>query len=133
MAETASSLTPPDLKSGWMNLWLTVEGDDSPLWHGIQYRVLPSMDGSKGELCRFNPDSSKRWEKTADVFAKVQERRVIYSFNADLIRFDLKKTQTLRFKWSDNMQNENDTIDWIINGDAAPNGRAMYRWKNSEK
>ena len=133
MAETASSLTPPDAKSGWMNLWLTVEGDDSPLWHGIQYRVLPSMDGSKGELCRFNPDSSKRWEKTADVFAKVQERRVIYSFNADLIRFDLTKPQTLRFKWSDNMQNENDPIDWIINGDAAPNGRAMYRWKNSEK
>ena len=33
----------------------------------------------------------------------------------------------LRFKWSDNMQNENNPIDWIINGDAAPNGRALYR------
>ena len=33
---------------------------------------------------------------------------------------------TLRFKWSDNMQDASDAMDFIANGDAAPNGRFAY-------
>jgi hypothetical protein len=32
----------------------------------------------------------------------------------------------LEFKWSDNMQNDKDPLDWYINGDVAPGGRFNY-------
>ena len=35
----------------------------------------------------------------------------------------------LRFKWSDNVRGE-DPLAWLVDGDAAPNGRAAYRYQS---
>ena len=32
----------------------------------------------------------------------------------------------IEFKWCDNMQKNNDPLEWYINGDAAPGGRFNY-------
>lgn len=32
----------------------------------------------------------------------------------------------LEFKWSDNMQVDDDPLDWYVNGDAAPGARFNY-------
>ena len=34
-------------------------------------------------------------------------------------------TKRFEFKWSDNMQEDN-PLDWYVNGDAAPGGRFNY-------
>jgi len=37
----------------------------------------------------------------------------------------LSSTIDIEFKWSDNMQ-EDDPLDWYVNGDVAPGGRFNY-------
>jgi hypothetical protein len=36
----------------------------------------------------------------------------------------------VEFKWSDNMQDDNDPLDWYLNGDAAPGGRFNFICQN---
>ena len=38
-------------------------------------------------------------------------------------------TISFEFKWSDNMQQE-DPMDWYINGDVAPGGRLNFIYRN---
>lgn len=41
---------------------------------------------------------------------------------------------TINFKWSDNMQNEGDIMEFYINGDVAPAGRFKFRYScNGDK
>jgi len=38
----------------------------------------------------------------------------------------------INFKWSDNMQNEGDIMDFYVNGDVAPGGRFKYQYASYE-
>jgi len=35
---------------------------------------------------------------------------------------------SFKFKWSDNMQDDNDPLDWYVYGDVAPGGRFNYMY-----
>ena len=37
------------------------------------------------------------------------------------------------FKWSDNMQDEGNIMDFYVNGDAAPGGRFNYVYTEQER
>ena len=58
----------------------------------------------------------------------MEEKRVIIGLPKEFIQAPADEKLRLRFKWSDNMQDENDPMDWLLHGDTAPNGRALYRW-----
>ena len=47
----------------------------------------------------------------------------------EVLKTDLEmgnKRLDFEFKWSDNMQNDDDPLDWYVNGDMAPGGRFNY-------
>ncbi len=52
----------------------------------------------------------------------------MYSFPVNYI-YNAMENLNFEFKWSDNMQNENDPPDRYINGDAALDGRLNYIYK----
>lgn len=39
----------------------------------------------------------------------------------------LSEQLNFEFKWSDNMENDYDPLDWYLNGDVAPDGRFNYK------
>lgn len=124
MAECTAPLSQP-VDSKWMNLWLTIEGSQVPAWHGIQYNV--KFDSAKkATLYGYNAETTA-WEKKTSLHGNVQDRRVTLSIPLADLGLKEKDSKTICFKWSDNMQNEANPIDWLTNGDTAPNGRAMYR------
>ena len=125
MAETVDTLTPPE-DGTWMNLWFTLPEPTKDIiaWYGITYRVC-FKDG-KPMLHEY--DAEKGWHPTHKVKYSIQNRQVIYTIPLKLLgQANNPQKLNLRFKWSDNMQDTTKPIDWIVNGDAAPNGRGMYQ------
>ncbi len=39
---------------------------------------------------------------------------------------NLKAPLNIEFKWSDNMQEDDNPLDWYVNGDVAPGGRFNF-------
>ena len=127
MAETAEPLTK-EIDSKWMNLWLTVENTKQPQWHGIQSRVTVDAKGKTALFHSYSAETASNWQQTGKGSCTIKNNRIVIGLPVSLLQAKDGEKLRLRFKWSDNMQNENNPIDWIINGDAAPNGRALYRW-----
>lgn len=73
------------------------------------------------ELQKF---SAGKWETISQVKIKTEGNKLMYSFPLALIS-EKNNTIDLEFKWSDNMQQE-DPMDWYLNGDVAPGGRYNF-------
>jgi len=58
------------------------------------------------------------------VNVKNEANKLMYSFPIEVISGQ-NKVLNFEFKWSDNMQQE-DPMDWYLNGDVAPEGRLNY-------
>ncbi len=131
MAECAEALSKP-VDSQWMNLWFTIEGRQAPQWNGIQYRVQFDVKGEKATLYRYSPETVSSWLPEKTLFSQVEDKRVIIALPKEFTRVPSGEKLSIRFKWSDNMQDERNPIDWLVHGDTAPNGRALYRWVSPE-
>ena len=79
----------------------------------------------------YNYDSSrKEW----NAITAVQSRRLNNEMMMVLPKRLLKATDSdFDFKWIDNIpKTTDDILDFIANGDAAPNGRFNYRFRGSQ-
>jgi len=107
----------------WMTLLLNTDCDTTG-WNGYDYMV--SNDSFVMYLYKYDK-SSKSW---------IQVTRVSISRSGKQMMLGLSKTdislagdKTFDFKWIDNIpKSSNDVIDFIGNGDTAPNGRFNYRY-----
>ena len=72
------------------------------------------------------------WLPEKTLFSQVEDKRVIIALPKEFTRVPSGEKLSIRFKWSDNMQDERNPIDWLVHGDTAPNGRALYRWVSPE-
>jgi len=115
-AQTVSDITP-NTGEGWMCLYIDADRNGTTGWKGYDYRV------TGGErLQRF---ASGLWQ---------DQQLVPYALRGDKLMITVPRSAIagfaealdLEFKWSDNMQDTSDPLDWYINGDAAPGGR--FNW-----
>ncbi|MDO5114125.1 MAG: hypothetical protein Q4E67_07085, partial [Planctomycetia bacterium] len=67
------------------------------------------------------------WEKVAEVSYVVEENRLEIVIPRKCLGLEGRKID-LRFKWVDNSQNDGDILDFYQYGDAAPDGRFVYRY-----
>lgn len=123
-AEKLSGYSSPN----WMRLFFAPAGkakNDS--WNGFSYMVeqtkekaiLKEYAGKEGEWA---------WSEIGEVPRRARGARLAVAVPREKIR-GLANKVDLRFKWSDNMQAEGDVLDFYENGDAAPDGRFAYRYK----
>lgn len=115
LAETAKAIIPGD-DENWMRLYINSDRDHDTGWMGYDLRI----NGGK-KLQRY---SDGKWEKIASVTLKMEGNKLMYIFPVAWIS-DGRDRLTFEFKWSDNMQQE-DPMDWYLNGDVAPEGRFNY-------
>ena len=98
---------------------------------GFGTELADFYEFAKGKTALFHSysaETASNWQQIGKGTCTVKDNRIVIGLPVSLLKAKDGEKLRLCFKWSDNMQNENNPIDWIINGDAAPNGRALYRW-----
>ncbi|MEC5144791.1 Glycoside hydrolase [Chitinophaga sp. 180180018-2] len=126
--ETAENLTPAN-SPRWMRLFIDTDRNKKSGWEGYDYVINRVTPGKKAILEK----SIRGWN-----WKKVAEIDYQYTGNQLELRIPRKLLEgkeshlNFEFKWSDNMQQEGDVMDFLVNGDAAPSGRFNYLYKEEE-
>lgn len=130
-AECSEPLTPSS-DPNWMQLLISVSLEDEaqPHWEHFQFLVnrKPPQEGlALLERCSQN---GWHWEEIARVPMRVEGNRLEITIPRSLLGQADQKLD-LRFKWTDNVWEsgkEGEILDLYRHGDAAPDGRFLYRY-----
>ena len=115
LAETADPIIQGDDET-WMRLYINNDRNHTTGWMGYDLRI------NKGkELQKY---VEGKWETISQVNVKNEANRLMYSFPLSWLSTGTG-VLNFEFKWSDNMQQE-EPMDWYLNGDVAPEGRLNY-------
>ncbi len=117
-AQTTNEITE-NTGDNWMRLYINTDRKSETGWNGYDYRVINS-----NELQKFE---NNKWETFANVDIVKNKNEIMYSLPLSAISQE-SNSLNFEFKWSDNMQDE-DPMDWYINGDVAPEGRLNFVYK----
>lgn len=129
--ETAEALTSREDKA-WMRLFLDTDSTgESPNWEGFEYivnRINPA-DGKCTIERLTGSDDSGAWtyEAVGEAAYTVEGNILQIAIPRDAIGFADHEVN-LNFKWSDNMQEDGNILDFYQNGDVAPGGRFCFRY-----
>jgi len=115
LAETADPVIQGDDET-WMRLYINNDRDHTTGWMGHDLRI-----NNGKELQKY---VEGKWETISQVNVKNEANKLMYSFPLSLLSAGTG-VLNFEFKWSDNMQQE-DPMDWYLNGDVAPEGRLNY-------
>ncbi|MDR2037677.1 MAG: hypothetical protein LBQ60_07115 [Bacteroidales bacterium] len=114
--ETAGDITPPS-GDNWMRLYIDTDRNPKTGWYGYNYRIV---EGSR--LQHYENGTWKDISKKGPAY-QTEKHKMMISIPRSLL--NLSGPIDIEFKWSDNMQEE-DPMDWYVNGDVAPGGRFNY-------
>lgn len=115
-AETVENITP-NSGSNWMRLYLNVDRNAKTGWAGYDFRVAGGNQLQKYQ--------DGKWVDVQQLNYLVNGRELMITIPLTCLGLTSSSID-LEFKWSDNMQNDDDPLDWYVNGDAAPGGRFNY-------
>lgn len=118
-AETVSDISK-DITDNWMRLYINTDRKHDTGWNGYDFRI------NAGKQLQKYSDS--QWITISTVTTVQKNNQLMYSFPVTDISLT-PDSINFEFKWSDNMQDENDPMDWYVNGDVAPGGRMNYVYK----
>lgn len=119
--ETADPITP-STDPGWMRLFLDVDRKKETGWEGYDYVVNRINPNEKAVVEKSKEDWD--WEKDGEISYAVDGNKLELRIPKKML--GIKDAVDLEFKWSDNMQEEGEIMDFLINGDVAPAGRFNY-------
>ncbi len=126
-AETANPLSP-NTDPAWMQLFIDADRNKNTGWEGYDLVINRVTPGQKAVLER--TEAGWGWKQIAEVDYAVKRNKLEIKVPRALISQDDKLD--FEFKWSDNMQQPNDIMDFWINGDVAPAGRFNFNYKSSQ-
>ena len=126
--ECADAITDP-AGANWMNLFINVDCNDETGWYGFDFI-----------LNRNRTDNAMLVEKFvgADTWAFETVGSVEYTRVGNIMQVKIPKAMisfgdTIDFKWADNSVPTGDIMEFLDQGDAAPNGRYTYRYTLTEQ
>lgn len=129
MVETLNDLTDKS-EPAFMRLLIDVEGyKNTNHWETFEYIVNRVNPGEKAIVERST--GGWNWEKVGEVDYSIINNRMQIKIPKEMLGIESDKF-SINFKWSDNMQNEGDIMDFYTNGDVAPGGRFKYRYSTEE-
>lgn len=121
--KTAEDLTPSD-DSEWMRLFIDIDLNHATGWEGYDFVINRINPGEKALL-----EKSKKgwnWRPVALVDYTVKDNKLVIKVPEKVLGITGKPD--FEFKWSDNMQEEGNVMDFWVNGDTAPLGRFNYHY-----
>ena len=130
--ETASDLTPCT-DPAWMRLFLNTDFSDSGYnWEGFEYvlnRLSPTEQTCTLERAA-RPDGSEAykgwtWETVGEATYTVRGKILQIAISRSMLGME-DKEPNFSFKWSDDMKNDGDILDFYQYGEAAPGSRFTF-------
>jgi hypothetical protein len=123
--ETAENITPSS-DPAWMRLLIDTDRKRETGWEGYDFilnRTSPSDTQVTVEHCV----DGWNWEKCGEAEYKVVGKLLELKIPRSVL--SLNDKLNFEFKWSDNMQQDGDIMDFYLSGDVAPAGRFNYIYK----
>ena len=115
-AETMDKITP-NTGYNWMRLYIDADRNITTGWNGYDYRIIG------GVTVQRYVDSVWRNMDIGAIGGIVEFNKMMIALPRTLPL--LTNKLNFEFKWTDNMQDD-DPMDWYVNGDAAPGGRFNF-------
>lgn len=125
--ECAEDITEPT-GTNWMNLFINSDCTDATGWYGYDFLLNRAQSGSTVSVERFVGTDTWELEKVGTAEYRRNGKTLVIKVAKDLIGF----TGTMDFKWADNSVPTADIMEFLDQGDAAPNGRYNYRYTLEE-
>jgi len=122
--ETAENLTPKT-DAGWMRLFIDIDRNKNTGWEGYDFVINRISPNQKAILEK--SAYGWQWQKDGEVDYAVKGNKLEIKVPRSML--GVKDDLDFEFKWSDNMQRENDVMDFWVNGDVAPAGRSNFHYK----
>lgn len=115
-AKTVANVTT-NSGSNWMRLYLDVDNNPTTGWKGYDYRVAGGN--------ALQAYTGGAWTNVNTVTYSVSGKEMMITVPRSYVGSPADPLN-IAFKWSDNMQNDADPLDWYVNGDAAPGARLNF-------
>jgi hypothetical protein len=120
--ETDNDLTPAT-DANWMRLFIDVDRDKATGWEGYDY-VLNRLSPQDSLIVEKN-STGWNWQRIGAAIFAVQKNMMEIKLARSLLALNGKELD-FEFKWSDNLQQEGNVMDFYVSGDAAPGGRFNF-------
>lgn len=132
LIETEGNIPAQATTARWMRLLLNTDLNYSNGWAGYDYMVYTDSKTGQYSLMKNVSFSGKfTWSTVAPVEYRVEGNKMMLAIPREHIGHAGKEAD-IDFKWADNISDNPDPMDFISEGDAAPNGRFNYRYKGSK-
>jgi len=121
--ETAENLSDKS-DANWMRLFIDIDRDKTSGWEGYDYvanRVNPG-----DSVIIEKSTNSWEWEKTGAAEYVINGKTLVIKIKRSSLGIAETTPVNFEFKWSDNMQEDGNIMDFYVNGDVAPGGRFNY-------
>jgi len=118
----------PYTDPNWMLLFLNVDGDPSTGWEGYNFVVNRLVRNGQRTTVEVST-GGWNWRPRADVPYATQGCELELAIPRHVLALQPDAPLRVDFKWSDNMQDPGNILDFIANGDAAPSGRFNFRYQ----
>lgn len=122
---TDSALTAAS-DTHWMMLFIDSDRDKQTGWQGYDYVVnYRSPQGRKVFVSR-SRQNKWLWDDCGVGQMRVDDNQLMIRLPRTALGLKADNALDFEFKWSDNMQDEGNIMDFYVNGDVAPGGRFNY-------
>ncbi len=122
--ETAEKLTSPK-DSAWMRLFIDIDRSKQTGWQGYDFIVNYKQPAGKRAFVQKSHQNKWIWHDCGAADMSVSGNRMMLRIPRELLGMK-DAALDFEFKWSDNMQEEGNLMDFYVNGDVAPGGRFNY-------
>lgn len=122
--ETANKLTASTDRN-WMVLYIDIDRDKSTGWNGYDYAINRQNPQGNKVIMEKNVGNRWEWESVGKGNLQVTGNKLEIAIAKNLFNIG-NSLPDFEFKWSDNMQENGNIMDFYVNGDVAPGGRFNF-------
>jgi hypothetical protein len=108
-----------------MRLLIDIDRDKQTGWQGYDFIVNYQSPKGRKALVQRSHQNKWIWHDCGDAQMCVDGSRMMLRIPRTLLGVD-GTSLDFEFKWSDNMQDEGNLMDFYVNRDVAPGGRFNY-------
>ena len=121
--ETADSLSPKTDEK-WMRLFIDIDRDKSTGWEG--YDFVLNRESPAESIIVEKSITDWEWTKAGEASYAVSDSMIEIQLSRSVLGIANGEDLNFEFKWSDNMQEDGNIMDFYQYGDAAPGGRFNF-------
>ncbi len=121
--ETADTMTSAS-DSNWMRLFIDIDRDKSTGWEG--YDFLLNRESPTDSIIVEKSLDGWNWTNVGSAAWYADIKAMEWQVEKSILGIPDDAELNFEFKWSDNMQEEGNIMDFYVNGDAAPGGRFNF-------